>query len=415
MELRLLLTILGLLAMDIYAFQAVRAWVSPYSTGKRRLAYGVYWLATLFVYAGIFLFLSGIAEAWVRTFRASLGTGIFIITISKLPIVLILLIDDLRRLAGLGMNKVSPVTKRDTSRSRFLSKTALILGGIPLTTLTYGIVRNAYRYRRFAHDVLIDDLPAGLEGLKIVQISDMHSGSWTKSEPLKKAVEMINAENADIVCMTGDLVNNSAEEMQPFVPIFREIRAKYGVFSIMGNHDYGTYERSWDEARREENHELFVATHKALGWDLLLDENRKIKINGATLGLLGVENWSALRFGTRGDLARAHAGTEDCDCKILMSHDPTHWDAQVRPDYPDIDLTLSGHTHGFQFGIEIPGFRWSPAQYIYKQWAGLYRQGRQQLYVNRGLGFLGYPGRVGILPEVTVLTLKRKRETRSEI
>lgn len=404
-----LLFLLGfILAIDIYAYQAVRAWVSPWKPAARRTVKAVYWGISLAVVTLLLLNVFEVTDAWGKLPKQMITVFIFLSVLSKLPIILILMIDDLRRGVKLIANKVSPVTERDTSRSRFLAKAALIAGGVPLATLTYGIVRNAYRYRRFAVDVPIAGLPADLDGFKIVQISDMHSGSWTRSRPLNDAVELINGENADVVCFTGDLVNNEAKEMLPFVDIFKKVKAKHGVFSILGNHDYGDY-RQWDSPEdKEANMQLLYDTHANLGWDLLRDENRIFDINGHKVAILGVENWGeTLRFPRKADLAKAYRGVENCDCKVLLSHDPTHWDARVRPGYPDIDLTLSGHTHGFQFGVEIPGFRWSPAQFIYKQWAGLYQEGKQFLYVNRGLGFLGYPGRVGILPEVTVLTLRR--------
>ena len=415
MNVNLLIFLVILLALDIYAFQAIRSWLSPYKPAQRKLGFTIYWGISLVAFTFLLLNVFEVVDDWGKTAKLFIRVGLFLFWICKLPIIILLGIDDLRRGATWGINKISPISERDSSRSRFLSMTALVAGGVPLATLTYGVVRNAYRYRRFAEDIHIKDLPAGLEGLKIVQISDMHSGSWTQSEPLKAAVKMINAENPDIVCFTGDLVNNIATEMLPYVDIFKEVKGKYGVFSILGNHDYGDY-HDWGhprgsaerEAAQEANMQELYQTHADLGWDLLRDENRLLNINGHTLGILGVENWgSAFRFPRKADLAKAVAGTENCDYKILLSHDPTHWDAKIRPGYPDIDLTLSGHTHGFQFGVEIPGFKWSPAQYLYKQWAGLYTEGTQSLYVNRGLGFLGYPGRVGILPEVTVLTLKK--------
>ena len=415
MNLRLL-TLLGvLLALDVYAFQAIRSWLSPYRPARRRLGYGLYWTISLLAFALLLLNVFEVTDGWGRTAKLAVRTTLFLIWICKLPIIFLLGVDDLRRGVTWAVNRLSPVTERDTSRSRFMSKLALVAGGVPLATLTYGVVRNAYRYRRFAADVPVADLPAALEGFKIVQISDMHSGSWTRREPLKNAVAMINAENADVVCFTGDLVNSEADEIVPYIDIFREVRGKYGVYSVLGNHDYGEYHdwgppRGTPEYQRlvDENMQRLYGYHAELGWELLRDDNRILNVAGEKIAIMGVENWGkAFRFPRRADLPKATAGTEDCACRVLMSHDPTHWDAKIRPDYPDIDLTLSGHTHGFQFGVEIPGFRWSPAQYLYKQWAGLYREGKQSLYVNRGLGFLGYPGRVGILPEISVLTLTR--------
>lgn len=408
MDLRALILLATLVALDLYAYQAIKAWVSPWSTAKRRLTKAIFGLLTLGAYTLLLLSILGVTDGWGKSAESLVRVTLFLFWLCKLPVVLLLLIDDLRRGVTWVLNKVSPVTERDTSRSRFLARAALIAGGVPLATLTYGVVRNAYRYRRFAVDVPIKNLPAAFEGFKIVQISDMHSGSWTRSEPLKDAVTLINKEAADLICFTGDLVNNEATEMLPYVDIFKEVRAKHGVYSILGNHDYGDYHPWPDAEAKRKNMELLYETHANLGWDLLRDENRILEVGNKRLAIMGVENWgAAFRFPRKADLAKAYRGVEACDCKVLLSHDPTHWDARIRPGYPDIDLTLSGHTHGFQFGIEIPGFKWSPAQYIYKQWAGLYQKEDQFLYVNRGLGFLGYPGRVGILPEVTVLTLRK--------
>ena len=405
---RLFYALALMLALDVYAFSAVKSWLSPYAPRTRRTAYTIYWALALAAIVLILLNAFELTTDWPRGLRTYVNAAVFILYLSKFVVSLFLLGDELRRGITWMINKVSPVTERDTGRSRFLSKAALVAGGVPLVTLTYGMVRNAYRYRRFAVDVPIQDLPPGLEGLKIVQISDIHSGSWTRSTPLHDAVDMVNREEGDIVVFTGDLVNNRSEEMLPYIDIFKQIRGKHGVYSILGNHDYGDYVDWPSDAAKAANMEQLYDIHTRLGWDLLRDEHRKLDINGHRLALIGIENWSAiLRFPKYGHLDVAAAGTDDCDCKVLLSHDPTSWDALIRPEYADIDLTLSGHTHGFQFGIEIPGFRWSPSQYIYEQWAGLYRQGKQTLYVNRGLGFLGYPGRVGILPEVTVLTLRR--------
>jgi predicted MPP superfamily phosphohydrolase len=404
---RLFILLAVMLLLDGVAFLALRSWLSTYRARVRRMGYLSY---ALFSIAALGFTLANVFElnaGWSDGLKTYGRAFVFILYLSKLPVVAVLIIDGLRRVVNWTVNRISPVTERDTSRSRFLSKAALVAGGVPLVTLTYGMIRNAYRYRRFAVDVPVENLPDALQGFRIVQISDMHSGSWTRSEPLKEAVRLINEEAGDIVCFTGDIVNSRAEEMLPYIDIFREVRGKHGVFSTMGNHDYGDYVDWESDAAKAANLEQLRGIHRQLGWDLLLDEHRILDIDGHRLAIIGIENWSAvMRFPKYGHLDLAYAGTENCDCRVLLSHDPTSWDALVRKDYPDIDLTLSGHTHGFQFGVEIPGFKWSPAQYIYEQWAGLYRAGRQSLYVNRGLGFLGYPGRVGILPEVTVLTLR---------
>ena len=405
---RLLFLLVVMLVLDGYAFLAFRSWLSAYSRQARRTGYAIYGALSLLSFVFVLLNVAELTEGWSNFAKTYSRAAVFILYLSKVPVVFFLLLDDLRRGATWVVNQVSPVTERDTSRSRFLSKVGLIAGGVPLVTLTYGMVRNGYRYRRFAAEVPIKDLPPELDGLKIVQFSDMHSGSWANSQPLWNAVEMINREDGDIVVFTGDLVNNRSEEMLPYIDIFKNVKGKHGVYSILGNHDYGDYVDWPSDAAKQANMEQLYAIHGRLGWDLLRDEHRKLEIRGHRIGIIGIENWSAiLRFPKYGHLDVAAAGTDDCAVKILLSHDPTSWDALIRPEYPDIDLTLSGHTHGFQFGVEIPGFRWSPAQYIYTQWAGLYRNGTQSLYVNRGLGFLGYPGRVGILPEVTVLSLRR--------
>ena len=317
-------------------------------------------------------------------------------------------IDELRILVGMTVSHFDQ-TPFDPSRSKFLTQTGLILGGLPFVSLLYGIIRNPYRYKLYTDTIFIKDLNIGLEGLKIVQISDIHAGSFTHKEPIKKAIKMINDQNPDLVFFTGDLVNSLASEMDPYINIFNKIESKYGVYSILGNHDYGDYYRWESRQAKQANMVRLEAIHKELGWELLRDENRQLIFNGAKLGIIGVENISGkAQFSVYGDMKQATRYCNDCDAKILLSHDPSHWDKEVTTDYKDIDLTLSGHTHGMQFGIEIPGFiKLSPIQFVYKKWAGLYKEGNQYLYVNRGLGFLGYPGRVGILPEITLLELKR--------
>jgi predicted MPP superfamily phosphohydrolase len=287
-----------------------------------------------------------------------------------------------------------------------LSKFAIFLGALPFVTMSYGIIRNRHRYNVIRETITLKNLPKALDGLRIVQFSDVHSGSFTDTEPVKKAIELINAQNPDLVFFTGDLVNTKADEMDDYLTVFDKIKAKIGIFSVTGNHDYGDYGR-WDSSEEKiANFERLKGHHKTLGWDLLMNENRILEINGEKLAIIGVENYSGKpQFSKYGKLDKAYEGTQNVPVKLLLSHDPTHWEAQIL-NYKDIDITFSGHTHGTQFGIEIPGLRWSPAQYIYKQWAGLYQEGQQYLYVNRGLGYLGYPGRVGILPEITVIELK---------
>jgi predicted MPP superfamily phosphohydrolase len=250
------------------------------------------------------------------------------------------------------------------------------------------------------------NLPASFKGLKVLQLSDIHSGSFTDRTAVLKGVEKALALNPDLILFTGDLVNNESGEMENYMDVFSRLKAPMGVYSTLGNHDYGDY-MSWPTPQaKKDNLEKLKQIHGELGWRLLMNENVLLEKGGEQIAVIGIENWSAkARFPKYGDLKKAYAGTENIPFKILMSHDPSHWDAQVRPHYGDIDLMLAGHTHGMQFGMEIPWLKWSPVQYVYKQWAGLYEQGKQKLYVNRGFGFIGYPGRVGILPEITLIEL----------
>lgn len=397
-----------LLALDIYGFQAFRYLVQNWSVTARNIMYGVYWTIPVLAIGTLIVVNTVDVSDWNTNFKTYWRTFIFIAYISKLPLVSVLLIDDLRRGVLWVVNQFSGDGSIDLSRSKFLTRTAVVLGALPFTSLLYGMIRNPYRYKRYGETLALKKLPASLNGLKIIQISDIHSGSFTFKEPIKQAIDMINAEKPDLVFFTGDLVNNVATEMEPYVDIFDKIEAKYGVYSVLGNHDYGDYERWPTPEAKVENLERLKNTHKRLGWDLLLNEHRHIDINGERVAVIGVENYSMqLRFPKYGDLEKACENCGPAALKLLLSHDPSHWEGQVIKDQPDIDITFSGHTHGMQFGVEIPGWvRWSPIQYVYKQWAGLYQRGEQYLYVNRGLGFLGYPGRVGILPEISVLELK---------
>jgi len=299
----------------------------------------------------------------------------------------------------------------DYSRKKFISQLALIAGAIPLVTLVNGAVRNAYRFKVYSTKVPIKNLPKSFEQLKIVQISDLHTGSMIYADRLQEAVDMINAIQPDLVFFTGDIVNAVADEIEPFVNVLSGIQSKLGIYSVLGNHDYGYYHRFDKDDKKNAiataaNLEKLKGYYKKLGWQLLNNENRTIEIGNSKLAIIGVENWSNKRyFLSKGDLKKAYIGCEDCTVKILLSHDPTHWRGEVVEQYKDIDLTLSGHTHGFQFGVEIPWIKWSPAKYAYKEWAGLYKEGNQHIYVNRGIGHLGYPGRIGILPEITEIAL----------
>ena len=414
-----MMTMLGIfLTADIYAFQAVRTLIKDFKPAWKWSIIAFYWLIPIMLIFAFSLIFTGNEDVLSRNVWVYMMSFLLISYVSKVVVAGFLLIGDLLIYVPRAASyiykylpfgaKNATTTAFNSSRPKFIARLSLLIGAIPFTTLIYGIVRNAYRYRILRETVILDNLPAKLDGLKIIQISDIHSGSFTMKEPVRKAVDLINREAADIVFFTGDIVNEKASEMDKFIDVFDKIKAKHGVYSVLGNHDYGDYGDWENHQEKEDNFERLKEVHKELGWDLLLNENRILEINDEKLSIIGVENISANdRFRTAGDLAKAYEGAEAAPVKLLLSHDPSHWDKQVNKDFKDIDITFSGHTHGFQFGIKIPGFiNWSPSKYLYKQWAGLYQEGKQYIYVNRGLGFLGYPGRVGMLPEITVMELK---------
>lgn len=409
MMIRILILTFILLVIDFLAFQAVRQLLTTSGKSVKTIVYIVYWAIPLITVIYLAGFTTGWSEHLPKGLQVTIRTMIFIMYFAKLLIASIILIDDLRRLLFGALNMGFDDWKLSTERSRWMSYGALILGAIPVLSLTYGMARNQYRYQVLKTKVPIKSLHPDLQGLKIVQISDIHSGSFLLREPVERSIEMINAEQPDIVFFTGDLVNSLAKEMEPFLEMFKRIEAPLGVYSILGNHDYGDYHHWPNKEDKKQNFEDIKNMHKQLGWDLLLNEHRQVSVGNTHFNVIGVENYSASpRFPKYGDLTKATEGMQKDTFNVLLSHDPSHWEAQVAPDYPEIDLTLSGHTHGFQFGVEIPGFmKWSPIQYVYPQWAGLYEKATQYLYVNRGLGYLGYPGRVGILPEITLLTLEQ--------
>jgi hypothetical protein len=332
--------------------------------------------------------------------------------IAKIVASIFFIIDDVRRILQWGGTKAvnlvngnSATVGEGISRSIFLSWLGVGVGSGLFGSLLYGF-SNKYKYKVEKKKVSFDNLPEAFKGLKIVHISDIHSGSLDDVKAVEKGINRILELKPDLVFFTGDLVNNVATEMNGLKEVFAKIKAPLGVFSILGNHDYGDYVQWPSKEAKAENLNQLKAVHAEMGWRLLLNEHVAIKKDGTSIGLIGVENWGAkANFSRYGDLQKAYDGADQYPFKILLSHDPSHWDAEVCKHYTDIDLMLSGHTHGMQFGVEIPGFRWSPVQYVYKQWSGLYHNESQKLYVNRGFGFLGYPGRVGMLPEITLLEL----------
>lgn len=407
MTTRFLILILLLVGIDLYSFQWLRHLTQNLTVTWKWISYIFFWLGTAITLI-LFLFtFTGQSDKISNTVLVYLRAFAFITYFSKFASLPVLLIDDLRRGAGQLLNLIKPSYNFSPSRSKFLSIFSAVIAGLPFVTLLHGMARNAYRYRIHKVKIPVKNLPAELEGLHIVQISDIHSGSFTSKDRIKKSIDLVSSLNPDLLFFTGDLVNSRSEEVEPYVDIFSNMKGRYGSYSVLGNHDYGDYVQWPDEASKHANLDKLKSHHKEIGWKLLLNQHDEIQVKGHTISIIGVENFSASRrFSKYGNLAKAYEGISKDSLKLLLSHDPSHWDFEVTTKYPDISLTCSGHTHGFQFGIEIPGyFRWSPSQYVYKQWAGLYQQGLQYLYVNRGFGFLAYPGRVGILPEITSFEL----------
>lgn len=407
----LVVVLIVIAVVEYYTFSALRFVTRNIRTPYKQILLGVYIFITLAWFI-VLLMTPSLRNAPMskpmRNFLISFSMG-FLIT--KVLIAAILLLDDIRRLAfsalyysGVQKTEGSFVQK-GISRSDFMVQFALLFGGTIFGSMLYGMT-NRYRYQVQKLSLHFSNLPEAFRKLRIVQISDIHTGSLNNLKAVAKGVEMINGLKPDIILFTGDLVNNVHSEALEFMPVFSKLQAPLGVYSVLGNHDYGDYIDWNSRTEKEENLNQLKKIHADMGWNLLLDEHVVLQRGEETLALLGVQNTSFKnRFHTYGNLEKAYTGAASHPFKILMSHDPSHWDGEVNQKYPDIDLTLSGHTHGFQFGVDIPWLKWSPVQYIYKQWAGLYQKNDQYLYVNRGFGFLGYPGRVGILPEITLIEL----------
>ena len=399
--------------LDLYVFQALKTVSQQGSDRGRQAIFFSYWVVSFFTIATMlsFPYLQFLQASKIfRNYVFAILIGLFL---AKLIGSLFFVADDIRRGALLLMNKIFPLSGaqymgpegQGIPRSTFLSWLGLGLGGTLFGTLLFGF-SNKYKYQVKNIKLSFKNLPAAFKGMRMVHISDIHSGSFQDIRAVNKGIDLILKQQPDLIVFTGDLVNDRASEMEPYQNSFGRLTAPLGVFSTLGNHDYGDYVQ-WPSAQAKyDNVEALKKVHATMGWRLLMNEHVVLEKNGEKIALLGIENWGAkARFPKYGKMDLAHAGTDDIPFKILLSHDPSHWDAQILPEYSSIDLMLSGHTHGMQFGLENPYFKWSPVQWMYKQWAGLYEQGAQKLYVNRGYGFIGYPGRVGILPEITVIEL----------
>ena len=402
--------VLFFLLVDVYLYQAVLSVSQDWSPlWKKIIRYG-FWVPTVLCIAALSWWMFADPYRISSGMRNWILTGLFATYFSKTFGVLFVLADDLQR----GVRWVADLFNKGgeedipgqaISRSEFLAKAALVATAIPFGTMAFGIISGAHDYRVRRVKVKLPNLPSAFDGIRIGHLSDIHSGSFYNKTAVKGGVEMLLKEKPDLIFFTGDLVNNQASEMRDYVDAFNKLKAPLGVFSVTGNHDYGDYHNWASQEAKRKNFRDLVAVHKEMNYRLLMNENHILREGADQLAILGNENWGGRGFTKYGKLDQAHRGSSEAAVKLLLSHDPSHWDAQVRPEFPDIDIMFSGHTHGFQFGVEIGNIKWSPSQYAYKQWSGLYQEGKQFLYVNRGYGYLGYPGRIGMPPELTIMEL----------
>ena len=389
--------------LEYYAFQAVKT-----VTKNRIIRWG--WMAVgILVYLYLLYVIVSTPSNSGQTKEFQMATGMMItILIPKIFILVVLFGEDIVRIfhkmtSWLSSNPTQPIP----GRRKFISQLALVLAAIPFTSFLYGIIQGRYNYKVLKYQLSFKDLPDAFDGFTITQISDIHSGSFTNKKKIQYGVDMINNQNSDVLLFTGDIVNNMASEMDNWIEMFSSLKAPFGKYSVLGNHDYAEYIRGISKEEKEVQFQEIKKIHPKIGFDLLCNESRYIEKEGQKISLIGVENWGK-SFKQAGDLKKASEGINKEDFKILMSHDPSHWDAEVKQDDLNYHLTLSGHTHGLQMGIEIPGwFKWSPSKYVYKQWAGLYNEDGRYINVNRGFGYHAFPGRVGIWPEITVIKLKK--------
>ncbi len=390
--------------LEIYAFQAFKTLI------KSKWFFVFYYVTSAIALAYIIYQLYHFDRSVGQTPQTMTTFGLLLLLyVPKLLLTIILFGEDIVRFfVGLFSLVNSDSEGFLPERRRFVSQIALGIAAIPFASFLYGITIGKYNYKVIRQTLFFPDLPDAFDGTTITHISDVHSGSFDDAEKIQYAIDLINEQNSDMVLFTGDIVNTHATEMDPWIDTFKGIyNPKFGKFSVLGNHDYGEYVDWPSKQDKAQNFENIKAIHNKIDFKLLLNEHVKIKKDNQELAVVGVENWGR-KFGERGDLNLASQGLNKEDFKIVMSHDPSHWDEKIQHDDNHYQLTLSGHTHGFQFGIEIPGWvKWSPVQYVYKQWAGLYENAGRYIYVNRGFGFHAYPGRVGIMPEITVIELKK--------
>lgn len=398
--------------LNWYVFQAVKTLSLTLAAEKQRTIVSVaYWL--IFQGLAVWLVLTFLKVFRMGEITAEIQTvmNVFLtIMVTQLVCVIFLFGEDIIRNAQAGLTYLANGFQGYSfpSRNKWVSLIAVTVAAVPFFSFVYGIKYGKFNYQVKEEVVYFDHLPEAFDGFRIVQISDIHSGSFKDDQGIQKGIDLVKEQNADLFVFTGDLVNHKADEIEPFISNFAQIKTPYGQFSVIGNHDYGDYV-SWESPEaKKANFQRLLANHEKLGWTLLNDAHVRIEKEGQSIVVMGVENWG-LGFKTQGDLAKALEGLSKEDFKVLLSHDPSHWEAEVKSHPMPIHLTLSGHTHGMQFGIETPVFRWSPVQYRYPNWAGLSEFGGRYLYVNRGFGFHAFSGRVGIWPEITVIELRKNR------
>ena len=396
---RLFIFLAFLLIVDIYSFQAIKT----VSNKKVRLTYilvnGILYFLLFFQ----IFFVENVRESALLTYNFTL---LFILFVSKTILILFLFPEDILRVIKFLFSKIQN-KKIDNSRRKFISNLSLAVAAIPIPIMIHGITRGRYNFKVVNHEIGFKDLPESFDGYTITHLSDFHCGSFESRSKLKYAIDLVNEQNSDLIAFTGDFVNNTYTEILPWIDEFKKINSKDGKFSILGNHDYGDYYDWGNEENKKLGFKKLIEIQNELGFKVLRDESVDIKKNKEKISLVGVENWGD-GFKKKGDIDKAINGLDESDFKIVLSHDPSHWDKILVDHKEKFNLTLSGHTHGMQFGIEIPGFiKWSPVKYRYKYWAGLYERSNQFINVNRGFGVLGFPGRVGIWSEITVIKLKK--------
>ena len=408
--LRWIIFVVIYIILSLYVLQALK------TVARQPWVYYLYMsIAALVAVNFIYQFTAGEEEGRVLSVAKSYAFG-FLLTLLTFKVITILFLfsEDIFRIFSGGYRKLFGASREFSlpERRRFLSAMALGLAAIPFGALLYGMYKGKYNFKVLKYNLEFDDLPDAFDGYRITQISDIHSGSFDNRKMIEYGVSLINKQKSDTILFTGDMVNNKTEEMKPWADLFATLEAKDGKYAVLGNHDYGDYIPWETEELKSQNLQDLKDLQKKMGFDLLLNEHRYLAKGNDKIALVGVENWGKGGFKKAGDLQKAVSQISDTDFKILMSHDPSHWELEVVPDKKHFHLTLSGHTHGMQFGIEIPGWiKWSPVKWRYKHWAGIYKEKGQYINVNRGFGFLGYPGRVGIWPEITVITLKKKSLT----